>query len=189
MTDAETKTSTDLRKSGLAYFNVIIALWCLLGNAANASDENLDLAYMTLNGLAAVVIEVDGMQRDFSRFGLDSSVMIAETTKVLHDNGIEVLEPGALNSNPAAALMRIKINANENQFRFYFYGISVELKQKIPLNNSAGGYISGTIWKQGQTGIVMPTELRSLNGVVAKLVTNFVRDYRTQNVQAASQIN
>lgn len=143
---------------------------------------------MTLNGIQSLVVELEGMHRDFARFGLTEEAILATTVGALRDSGIDVVDSSAMQTDPGTALLRIKISANENQYRFYFYGISLELKQKIPLNNPAGGYITGTIWKEGQTGIVMPTELRKLNDVIALVLAEFIKDYRSQNPQQVSDI-
>jgi len=84
--------------------------------------------------------------------------------------------------------MRIKLTANENQFRFYHYSISIELKQKIPLNNPAGGFISGTIWQEGKTGMIMPTDLKQMNDHIGDLLAKFIKDYRSQNPQRVSTV-
>lgn len=155
---------------------------------ANTLANDQDLTYMTLNGLHALTVQIDGIRRDFTRFGLDAETILQTTTDTLRESGIDVVDLDAAKTNPGAALMRIKLNANENQYRFYFYGISIELKQKIALNNPAGGFISATIWQEGKTGVVMPTELRKMNGLIADLLAEFIKDYRSQNPERVSAI-
>ena len=145
-----------------------------------------DTGFMALNGVNAVTIEVNGVRRDFEAFGLTNETILANTTDQLRESGIVVVGDGANVMDPATATMRIKIRSNENQYRFYHYGVSIELQRKIPLNNEAGGYLSGTAWKQGRTGIVMPTELRKLQNVIGELLTEFAHDYHAQNGAAVS---
>jgi hypothetical protein len=159
---------------------VIASLTCLSLNTA-ASEQDPDLTYMTLSGLRSLAIRIEGIQKDFTRFGLDADTVLKVTTGVLRGSGIEVVALDTLKTAPAAALMRVKLNANESQFRFYSYALSIELKQKIPLNNPAGGFISGTIWKRGKTGTIMPTDLRRMNEYIAELVAEFIKDYQAQN--------
>ena len=163
----------------------LLLCWMLLVSAypLHAADDDSDLSYMTLNGLQSLAVEVAGIERDFERFGLTSDLVLANAVEELRNTGLDVVDRSAFRKNPGTALMRIKINTNENQFQFYMYGVSIELKQKIPLNNPAGGYISGTIWKDGQTGIVMPMDLRQLNDIVVELLAGFVKEYRAQNPQ------
>ncbi len=167
---------------------LLITVGLLAFNSSNASahDHDSALNYMTLNGLRAVALQIEGIQRDFTRFGLNADTILATTTKVLSDNGINVVDLDFAKSHPDAALMRIKLNANENQYRFYMYGISIELKQKLSLNNPAGGFISATIWRQGKTGVIMPTDLRQINDRIAELLAQFIDDYRSQNPKRVS---
>ncbi len=88
--------------------------------------------------------------------------------------------------DPDTALLRIDLNANENLYRFFLYGLKIEIEQKFPLNNPAGGYVSQIIWQQGQTGMVMPTDMRKLNTVVSDLLAKFLDDYHAQNPQQLS---
>ena len=76
--------------------------------------------------------------------------------------------------------MEIKLSPNKSHVGVYFYSVSVELKQKIALNNSAGDFISNTIWKVGQTCIVRPMELRKMNKVIGDVLSRRVLDSRHQ---------
>jgi hypothetical protein len=147
----------------------------------SASDSESAFDYMTLNGLTTVSVNVEGMRRNFKNLGLDESVILASAEAELASSGIQVVDIEAARLIPSAAFLRIKLTTNENQYGFYNYGASVELKQKIALNNAAGGYISGTIWKQGKTGIVMPTELAKISVAISELLMQFIADYRAQN--------
>ena len=169
----------------ISTFSFVLAL-LLFTWGAPAFDEDTDLAYMTLNGLKTVTIQVQGIRDDYSRFGLTADAVAADVAQSLREHGISVVDLNTAKSTPGAALMRIKLRANESQFRFYFYGVSIELKQKIALNNPAGGFISGTIWKHGQTGTVMPTDLRRMNDRIGELIGDFLADYRQQNPKHVS---
>ncbi len=173
--------------NGFAYLLVLtLTLLAPLAQTAHANSPDTDLRYMTLNGLESIAVSVDGVRAEFRNLGLNPQAIRDSVSATLREHGIVVIESGALTGTPGAALMRVKINMNENQYRFYFYGVSVELRQKIPLHNPAGGYITETIWQEGQTGIVMPTELRKLNHIIAGLLEGFVKEYRAQNPGVAS---
>ena len=169
-------------------FLTLVGLFSFYSQIALAGDDNSNFGHMTLNGLQALAVEVDGIHRNFMRFGLDPETVLQTTTSVLHENGLDVVDLAQAKSIPDAALMRIKLNANENQYGFYYYGISIELKRKIALDNSAGGFISATTWKKGNTGIVMPTEMRKINALISDLLVNFVNDYHAQNPNRVSSV-
>jgi len=159
----------------LFYFSVL-AMASLFAAPSMAGEPN----YMTLNGVRTVVVEIDGVRDDFSRYGLQASEIFTRTVDVLRNHGITVAEP-AMRSNPDIAVLRVDLNANKNLYNFYMYGLSVELVQKIPLNNPAGGYTSEVVWQEGQTGMVMPTDMRKLNDIVSALLVRFLDDYHAQN--------
>ncbi len=169
-------------------FLTFVGLFIFYPQIALAGDDNSEFDHMTLNGLQALAVEVNGIHRNFARFGLDSETVLQTTTNVLDENGLDVVDLERARSTPDAALMRIKLNANENQYGFYYYGISIELKRKIALDNSAGGFISATIWQKGNTGIVMPTEMRKINALISELLVNFVNDYHAQNPNRVSSV-
>lgn len=170
---------------------LLIMIGLLVCGSANApaSDYDPDLTYMTLNGLRSVAVRIDGVQRDFTRFHLDAETILDATTRVLRENGIAVVDLQSARMNADAALMRIKLNANKNQYQFYTYGVSIELRQKISLNNPAGGFVSATSWRQGKTGVVMPTDLRRINDHIAELLAEFIKDYRSQNPRRVSAVH
>jgi hypothetical protein len=168
---------------------MLVGLFSFYSQIGFAGNDQSDFGHMTLNGLQAIAIEVDGIHRDFTRFGLDSAAVLQTTTKALGDNGIDVVDLERAKSIPDAALMRIKLNANQNQYGFYYYGISIQINRKISLNNSANGFISATIWQEGNTGIVMPTELRKINALVSDLLAIFINDYQVQNPNRVSSVH
>lgn len=145
-----------------------------------------ELGYMTLNGVGRIAVEVDGVRDDFSRYGLKAGEIRERTSAILREHGLEVVDAQTQLRQPDTALLRIDLNANENLYRFFLYGLKIEVVQKFPLNNPAGGYVSQIIWQQGQTGMVMPTDMRKLNTVVSELLAKFLDDYHAQNPQLLS---
>jgi hypothetical protein len=151
------------------------------------STSAAELGYMTLNGVGRIAVEVEGVREDFSRYGLKAAELRERTTAVLREHGIEVVDADTQSRDPDTALLRIDLNANENLYRFFLYGLKIEIVQKFPLNNPAGGYVSQIVWQQGQTGMVMPTDMRKLNTVVSELLVKFLDDYHAQNPQRLSK--
>lgn len=163
-------------------FAAMCALFLLPLSGAGAAEPG----YMTLNGVGRVAVEVEGVREDFSRYGLRAAEIRERTGAVLREHGIEVVDPETTSRHPDTALLRIDLNANENLYRFFLYGLKIEIVQNFPLNNPAGGYVSQVIWQHGQTGMVMPTDMRKLNGVVSELLVKFLDDYHAQNPRQLS---
>lgn len=161
-----------------------LAVLCFFSfTTALASENALDT--MTLRGLTKVYVTVDGIHRDFEKYGLKAATLKAEIETTLNKHGLIVSDSASLLNDPKVARLRIKINANENQYRFYHYGIKLELAQKIPMNQN-GGYIAETTWTSGQTGVIMPMDLRRLGTYADDLVAIFLKDYRAQNPKVAA---
>ncbi|MEM7469574.1 MAG: hypothetical protein AAF387_22215 [Pseudomonadota bacterium] len=155
-------------------------------NALQAKQTNdAKLSGYTLRGLTHVFVEVDGIHRDFAKYGLEASTLKAQVESELSRHGIVIVDRNALLNSPDVARLRVKINANENQYRFFHYGVKLELAQKIPLSK-AGGFIAETTWTSGQTGVIMPMDLRRLGAYANDLVTIFLKDYRAQNPKVAT---
>ena len=159
---------------------LLLSLSCL--TAAYAQSDAF--GGMTLRGLSKVTVTVDGIHRDFEKYGLRASTLKSQIETTLADHGIAVSDHESLLNDPKVARLRIKINANENQYRFYHYGIRLELAQKIPMNEN-GGYIAETTWTSGQTGVIMPMDLRRLGTYADDLVAMFLKDFHSQNPQIA----
>lgn len=168
-------------KSLIALFSALIS-GLMVSTTANA--ENDIFAALTLRGLSKISVSVDGIHRDFEKYGLSAAALKQQIESELSNNGITVTSHEELMTDPQVARLRIKINANENQYRFYHYGIRLELAQKVPMNDK-GGYIAETTWTSGQTGVVLPMDLRRLNIFATDLVAIFLKDYRLQNPKVA----
>ena len=151
-----------------------------------AADSNHGLSALTLRGLTKVYVEVDGIHRDFAKFGLVADQLKSQIETTLSTSGLAITSQQALLNDADVARLRIKINANENQYRFYHYGVKLELAQKIPTNKH-GGYIAETTWTNGQTGVIMPMELRRLGTYAKELVSVFLKDFHSQNPKVAGR--
>ena len=167
--------------------SVFIGLFCasaLLLPARYAPAAELN--YMTLNGIGQLAVDVEGVRDDYSRFGLKANEIRDRTIAVLREHGIDVVDADTMSQNPDAALLRIDLNAHENLYRFFLYGLTIEIVQKVPLNNPAGGYVSQIVWQKGQTGMVMPTDMRRLNDIASELLVKFLEEHHAQNPQRLS---
>ena len=171
-----------MQKSLSLYVSLLaLYLMCL----ANVQATENPLGSMTLRGLTKVAVTVDGIHRDFEKYGLKAATLKSQIETTLDNHGLIVSDNASLLNDPKVARLRIKINANENQYRFYHYGIKLELAQKIPMNQD-GGYIAETTWTSGQTGVIMPMDLRRLGTYADDLVNIFLKDYHAQNPKVAS---
>ena len=181
--------NTNRKKVVVFSFTLFLLSLASMGHAnsgqTNIGGHNLDtLNNLTLRGLNRVFVEVEGIHRDFAKFGLDSETLRGQIETELGSHGLEISSREALMNDPDVARLRIKVNANENQYRFYHYGVRLELAQKIPMN-AHGGFVAETTWTSGRTGVIMPMELRRLGTYAQDLLSVFLKDYHTQNPKVA----
>lgn len=175
-----------MKAKSLQIFLILVTSMLLYVPSLVAADSAHDLSALTLRGLSKVYVEVDGIHRDFEKFGLVADQLKSQIETTLSTSGLAITTQQALLDDADVARLRIKINANENQYRFYHYGVKLELAQKIPTNKH-GGYIAETTWTNGQTGVIMPMELRRLGTYAKELVAVFLKDFHAQNPKVAER--
>ena len=162
-------------------YTAALLLLAVFTKQVTAGEDDSSFGYKTLSGLKSVSVRVEGMRRNFKNLGQVGTGIQAFTEEKLTLSGLQIVDIDIARIEPGAAFLRVNVTTNENQYGFYYYGVSVELKRKISLNNPAGGFITGTIWKKGSTGVVMPTELVKIRVAIDGLLTQFLADYRSKN--------
>lgn len=160
---------------------LIFALAALAPAAAAAGGE---FSYMTLNGIRAVALDIQGIDPSFARYGLTPQGLVAAVETQLRQGGLEIISHDAARARPHAALVQIKFRTNQSEYQFFFYNLALEVRQKIPLGNAAGGFISALIWSDARQGSVQPTDLPRVTTWTADLVAGFLADYHAQNAVA-----
>jgi hypothetical protein len=166
---------------------LIAACALSFATSVHGADPSGDFSFMTLNGLDKAAVEIQGVHRDFKRYGLEASTVKSAVETKLQEHGIAVVSLDDAKRIPNAVLIQISLNANQDQVQIYFYGISLEVKQKIPINQ-AGGFISQNIWSTGKTGVIDPADLGRMNGYIDDLLNLFLRDFHDQNRREVSAV-
>jgi hypothetical protein len=169
-------------RTGLAQLLTAVAL-AGVSFAAGAKGGG-EFSYMTLNGLKEAAVELEGIDSSFARYGLTLPPLQAAVATQLRQAGIEIVSIDEARQRPRAALVQIKFRTNQSEYQFYFYNLALEVRDKVPLGNAAGGFISAVIWSDAQQGSVQPTDLPRIGKVMEDLVGAFVREYQTQNAAA-----
>ena len=172
---------------------VLLTLALAFGITAPASAgdydfwSDADFNHMTLNGIDAFAVAVDDVTPYLERHGVTTESLKNLVEARLRENGVSVIPMDALKQQEDAAVLHVKVRTNRDRMWFYFYGLSLNVKQKIPLNNSAGGFVAQTIWTTGRTGTFRPSEARYLNDYLNELLVDFTREYRGQNAATAAR--
>jgi hypothetical protein len=117
---------------------------------------------------------------------LDGAALKTQVEQRLQAAGLKVVSPAEAQSMPGAALLEIGLNTVESTYYYYSYSTTLRVRQKIPLAGRQGAFLPVTAWSDGQTGIVLPSNLNTINGYVLNYVDRFISDYRAQNPAADS---
>lgn len=140
-----------------------------------------DFSYMTLNGISHLAVALDGVTSDLTSFGVRGEKLEASLKTRLEEAGIAVIDAAQAVTEPRAALLEARLVANKDPHGFYYYGLKLNVRQKIPLGNPAGGYVSQIVWSDGESGMMQFNENFRLMNALAHLLDNFVRDFKAQN--------
>lgn len=140
-----------------------------------------EFSYMTLNGITHLAVVLDGITTDLTNFGVRSDKLETALKIRLAEAGIAVISPAQAVTEPRAALLEARLVANKDPHGFYYYGMKLNLRQKIPLGNPAGGYVSQIVWSDGESGMMQFNENFRVQNALEQLLDNFIRDFKAQN--------
>lgn len=149
--------------------------------AATTAAANQGFSALALRGVAAVTVSVEGVRRDYARYGLTADELQARLTSRLAAAGIEVISETAANTDPRASQLRALVTAYEGSYSLISYRVAIELQRKLPLDASGQSFVAQTVWSQGRGGILNPSDLTRIYGYADELLDHFVADYGTQN--------
>lgn len=140
-----------------------------------------EFSYMTLNGITHLAVVLDGITTDLTNFGVRSDKLETALKIRLAQAGIAVISLAQAVTEPRAALLEARLVANKDPHGFYYYGMKLNLRQKIPLGNPAGGYVSQIVWSDGESGMMQFNENFRVQNALEQLLDNFIRDFKAQN--------
>lgn len=151
----------------------------LLINDASAAEPTF--GGQTLRGISAVNVLVDGVERDFERYGLTAGELHRQAVARLGASGIKVVDASAAASNAGVAELKVNLKTNKDPFAFYSYHVAVQLKRKIPLDPEGHSFVTEMVWSRGQNGVIVPSDLKRMYGYVDTLLGEFIADYGRHN--------
>jgi hypothetical protein len=162
---------------------LLIVLLCALAPAAppvRAVGEP-DFSYMTLNGITKLAAVADGIPADLVAYGLVPATFEARARARLEGAGIAVVSMDEARRTPGAAKLRLRLVANRDPYGIYYFGMKIELRQKIPLGNAAGGFVSQVVWSDGESGTMQYDEFEKPLAAMDRVLDRLLADHRAQN--------
>lgn len=164
---------------------LLLALFALLFVVGARAGENAFTAH-ALRGVQRVTIAVEGIPTDGPRYGLTAAELEERAAAQLSAAGLEVIDTATAVREPGASQLRLRLTANLNPYAIYHYALSVRLERKLPLDPSGTSFIAETVWSEGQSGVLNPSDLPRLYAVAAGLTATFLAAHGQQNVGNAA---
>jgi hypothetical protein len=155
----------------------VLALMCTRPAAAWTPPYS----HMTLNGIATLAIQVDEIDKDLALYGLTAESIDARIRERVASEALRIIPFDASLRAPEAALLRVRVITNYDGHGFYHLSVKFEVRQKIPLGNAAGGFISQAVWTNARNGVMQASEVAKVTGLVDELVQSFLTEHRAQN--------
>ncbi len=170
--------------AGDAAPGMVVRRWLLLASlllSPLARAGAPEFSYMTLNGITHLACVLEGVTPDLTSFGVRGEQLEHLVQEKLAAAHIAVITPAQAVTEPRAALLEARLVANKDPHGFYHYGMKLNLRQKIPLGNQAGGYVSEIVWSDGESGMMQFNESFRLHNALSGLLDKFIRDFAAQN--------
>ena len=164
-----------------------VASTLLLLLASNA--YGVEFTGNVLRGVDRLHVAVEGIAGKLERYGLTVAQLRQQTEHRLAAYGIEVIGREAALKDKTAGQLRIQLNANEDAYAFYFYGISVELRRKLPLDDSGASFTSETVWSKGRNGVINPSDMKDIYDYVDEILGQFIEEHDRQNVASHATLH
>ncbi len=137
-------------------------------------------SYMTLNDLDSLAVTIEDVERDLVVYGLSAERLHASVSERLRGAGLNVVDYATAVAEPHAGLLRVRIITNRDAQGFYHLSVKLELRQKIPLQNTAHGFVSEVVWTDAQNGVMMASEVEKIDALLVELLGNFVTELQAQ---------
>lgn len=164
----------------------ILVLGLLAGSglpvAARAAGEP-EFSYMTLSGITGLAIVTEGIPAELIAYGLKPSLFEERARRRLDAAGIASMSLEEAHSAPGAARLRLRLVANKDGYGFYYFNMRVDVRQKIPLGNPAGGFVSQVVWSDGESGTMQYNEHEKALSAMDRLLDALIASYRVQNAR------
>lgn len=143
-----------------------------------------DFSAQPLRGFGPVNVAVDGVERDYARYGLTADELRRHVEAGLTTAGFTVVDDATANRDASVGQLRVKLRAVLSAYGFYSYALAFEARRKLPL--TAGGFTSQSVWSTGQSGVLNASELPRLIGVSDTLLAAFTAAHGADNVGAST---
>ena len=134
----------------------------------------------SLKGLAGVFVVVETLAPDITHDGLSADGLRDTISSHLTTGGVKLLSEDQL-SQPGGAIFYVSITSVKNDAGLYACNVHAEVIQAAALTRDPKILTPATTWTSGTVGIVGASNVKQLNGTVADIADEFVKDFLSVN--------
>jgi len=153
-----------------------------LAPTARAAGEP-EFSYMTLNGVTALAVVADGIPAELVAYGLKPTLFEERARQRLAAAGIASMSLEEARTTPGAARLRLRLVANRDAYGMYYFNMRADVRQKVPLGNPAGGFVSQVVWSDGESGTMQYNEHDKPLSAIDRLLDALIADLKSQNTR------
>lgn len=159
---------------------ILLALLTMLA-AAHTHAGQPEFSYMTLHGMTQLTIAAEDIPPEMVALGLTPAKVENHARERLAAAGIAVVSTQEALTAPSAGKLRIRLLTNRDGYGLYYYGMKLELRQKIMLGNTAGGFVSQVVWTDGESGTMQASEFDKPLAALDRMLASLIEEHRAQN--------
>ncbi len=157
----------------------IMAL-CATLFSAGAWGARTDFEVKSLRGLDTIYVIVQSLNPDMVNDGLTTEAVRSTVEQHVKSAGLKVLAKGESIPDSGGILL-LSISSVKSSSGVYACNIDAELIQVTTLSRDPGIVSPATTWANGVVALVDSGSIKRLQDSVARVVDEFVSDYRTAN--------
>jgi hypothetical protein len=161
---------------------VCCAAFCAVAPAAGDDSAN------ALRGLTRLAIAIEGVPADFARYGLTAAELERQVEERLTAAGFEIVDAAHAQADAAVGQLRIKLTTVTDLYAYYSYALSAAARRKLPLAPDGSAWVSQEVWQQGVSGILNPSDLKRVYGLVDDLIDAFIAAHDAHNAGSGTAL-
>ncbi len=152
--------------------------------SAGVIAQDLPAEIKSLKGIDGVGVEVEEMDTEALKDGLNGDALESIVTQSLSGAGIKVLSEASVSASKGAPSLFVSINTIKHSGGVYSFTVNLGLEQVVFLARNPDIKLKAPTWSVIGTGASLPEDLNSDVGKYVKiLVDRFIEQYKSVNIK------
>ncbi|MEQ9619290.1 MAG: hypothetical protein RIG61_08965 [Deltaproteobacteria bacterium] len=169
---------------GRNFFVSIFLIVSVFIISASVAAQDLPKEIISLKGIDGVGVEIEEIDPDAQKDGLNGDELASTVTESLGGAGIKVLSKAELNGSVGAPSLFVNINTIKHSGGVYSFTVNIGLEQVVFLARNLDIKLEAPTWSIIGTGASLPEDLDSDVGKYVKiLVDSFIEQYKLANTK------